>query len=38
MGRKLGEGLRPLLGEGERGPHLIQSRLGRGLAPYRVAT
>ena len=25
------------LGEGERGPHLTQSRLRRGLAPYQVA-
>jgi len=36
-GRKFG-GLRSLLGEGERGPHLTQSRLGRGLAPCRVAS
>jgi len=25
----------PLLGEGDRGPHLTQSRLGRGLPPYK---
>ena len=26
----------PFLGREERGPHLTQSRLGRGLAPYKV--
>jgi len=37
MGRKLGRGLRSLFGKGERerGPHLTQSRLGRGLPPYQ---
>jgi len=37
MSGKFG-GLRPLFGEGERGPHLTQSRLGRGLPPYQVAS
>ena len=37
MGRKLGA-LRPLIGEGERGLHLTQCRLGRGLPPYQVAS
>jgi len=38
MGRKFGGGgLRPLLGRGA-GPHLTQSRLGRGLGPWRVAS
>jgi len=32
MGENLG--VRPLFGEGQMGPHLTQSRLGRGLAPY----
>ena len=38
-GRKLGVwvGLCPLFG-GELGPHLTQSGLGRGLAPYQVAS
>ena len=31
-------GLCPPFGEGERGPHLTQSRLGRGLLPYQVAS
>ena len=35
MGRKLGGGSAPFWRE-ERGPHLTQSRLGRGLAPYQV--
>jgi len=30
-GPKIWGRLRPLFGEGERGPHLTQSRLGRGL-------
>jgi len=38
MGRKFGRGLRSLFEEGERGPHLTQSRLGRGLPPYPVAS
>jgi len=29
-------GLGPFFVEGERGPRLTQSRLGRGLAPYQV--
>ena len=33
-GPKIG-GCAPLV-EGERGPHLTQSRLGQGLAPYQV--
>jgi len=37
MGRKLGRGLRPLFGEGL-GPHLTQSRLGRGLPPHQVSS
>jgi len=28
--------LEPLFGEGELGPHLTQSRLGRALPPYQV--
>ena len=38
MGRKFGRGLRSLFEEGERGPHLTQSRLGRGLPPYPVTS
>jgi len=38
-GPKIGEGLRPpLLWQGELGPHVTQRRLGRGLAPYQVAS
>ena len=37
MGRKLG-GAPPTFWGGERGPHLTQSRLGRGLAPYQVTS
>jgi len=33
-----GEELPPYLGKVERGPHLTQSRLGWGLAPYQVAS
>ena len=36
MGRKLGRGLRPLLGKGGAGTRLTQSRLGRGLPPCQV--
>ena len=36
MGQKMG--VPPLFGEGELGPHLTQSRLGRGLPPYQVAS
>jgi len=38
MGRKFRRGLRLLFEEGERGPHLTQCRLGRGLPPYQVAS
>jgi len=39
MGRKLGAGFAPTpLGRAERGPHLTQSRLGRGLTPYQVTS
>jgi len=39
MRRKFGGGSAPPpFGEGERGPHLTQSRLGRGPAPYQVAS
>jgi len=38
MGRKLVRGLCALFGEGQRGPHLTQSHLGWGLAPYQVAS
>jgi len=39
MGREFGGGgSAPLLGRGERGPHLTQSRLGRGLPPYQVTS
>jgi len=31
-------GSAPFFGEGERGPHLTQSRLGRGLPPYKLAS
>ena len=38
MGRKFEGGSAPLSGRGERGPHLTQSRLGQGLAPYQVTS
>jgi len=39
MGRKFFEGgSTHFLGRGERGHHLTQSRLGRGLPPYQVAS
>ena len=37
MGRKLGAVFRFFRWE-EQGPHLTQSRLGRGLPPYQVAS
>jgi len=37
MGRKLVAALPPF-GEGERGPHLTQSCLGRGLGQYQVTS
>jgi len=35
---KCGDAVSPFLGRGELGPHLTQSRLGRGLPPYQVAS
>jgi len=38
MGRKLGAVPAFVFLPGELGPHLTQSRLGRGLPPYQVAS
>ena len=38
MGRKIFWGAPPPFWGGERGPHLTQSRQGRGLPPYQVAS
>jgi len=37
-GPKIGGGSAAFLGRGELGPHLTESRLGRGLPPYQVAS